>query len=198
MSGVVEIAGRRWTIQRTIRAQPPGGDRTGTRARADLPGKFVGEAMVQTTDGRHLVDATAGGQVVITVAVAPIVQDLRARVTELRTPREITVRVRGRVRFSIFTEFCESDDRNGSQGVPSSSEQTAPAGWRSVSNDHQQQLGRLPRCVCRRCRSSRGRSRGTTGCAVGSAWAVAPRRSARPSALGWETRARPRRPRPRS
>lgn len=64
--------------------------------------------LVQTTDGRHLVDATAGGQVVITVAVAPIVQDLRARVTELRTPREITVRVRGKAYLAVLTPDLEA------------------------------------------------------------------------------------------
>jgi DNA-binding transcriptional MerR regulator len=64
--------------------------------------------LVQTTDGKHLVDATAGGQVVITVAVAPIVQDLRERVTELRAPREIRVRVRGRGYVAVLTPDLEA------------------------------------------------------------------------------------------
>lgn len=65
-------------------------------------------ALVQTTDGKHLIDATAGGQVVITVAVAPIVQDLRERVTELRTPREITVRVRSHGYVAVLTPDLEA------------------------------------------------------------------------------------------
>jgi DNA-binding transcriptional MerR regulator len=64
--------------------------------------------LVHTTDGKHLVDATAGGQVVITVAVAPIVQDLRERVTELRAPREITVRVRGSSYVAVLTPDLEA------------------------------------------------------------------------------------------
>lgn len=64
--------------------------------------------LIRTTDGKHLIDATAGGQVVITVAVAPIVQDLRERVTELRAPREITVRVRGRGYVAVLTPDLEA------------------------------------------------------------------------------------------
>ncbi len=59
--------------------------------------------LVQTTDKKHLVDATAGGQVVIAVAVAPIVQDLRSRVAELRAPKRITVRVRGDSYVAVLT-----------------------------------------------------------------------------------------------
>jgi len=59
--------------------------------------------LVETTDKKHLGDATAEGQVVIAVAVAPIVQDLRLRVAELRAPQEIHVRVRGRSYRAVLT-----------------------------------------------------------------------------------------------
>jgi predicted RNase H-like HicB family nuclease len=59
--------------------------------------------LVQTTDRKHLIDATAEGQVVISVAVAPIVQDLRQRVAELKAPREIEVRVGGRKYVAVLT-----------------------------------------------------------------------------------------------
>jgi DNA-binding transcriptional MerR regulator len=63
--------------------------------------------LVSTTDGKHLIDATAGGQVVITVAIAPIVKDLRERVTELRTQRELTVKVRGHAYTAVLTPDLE-------------------------------------------------------------------------------------------
>ena len=64
--------------------------------------------LVQTTDKKHLVDATAEGQVVIAVAVAPIVQDLRLRVAELRAPQEMDVRVRGRSYGAVLTPDLEA------------------------------------------------------------------------------------------
>lgn len=63
--------------------------------------------LVTTTDGKHLFDATAGGQVVITVAIAPIVKDLRERVTELRHPRELTVKVKRRPYTALLTPDLE-------------------------------------------------------------------------------------------
>jgi DNA-binding transcriptional MerR regulator/predicted RNase H-like HicB family nuclease len=63
--------------------------------------------LVTTTDGKHLVDATAGGQVVITVAIAPIVKDVRHRVTELRHPRELIVKVRGVAYTALLTPDLE-------------------------------------------------------------------------------------------
>jgi DNA-binding transcriptional MerR regulator len=63
--------------------------------------------LVSTTDGKHLIDATAGGQVVITVAIAPIVKDLRERVTELRTQRAVTVKVRGHAYAAVLTPDLE-------------------------------------------------------------------------------------------
>lgn len=63
--------------------------------------------LVTTTDGKHLLDATAGGQVVITVAIAPIVKDLRHRVTELRHQRELIVKVRGTAYTAVLTPDLE-------------------------------------------------------------------------------------------
>lgn len=59
--------------------------------------------LVRATDQKHLIDAATGGQLVITVAVAPIVQDLKQRVAELRATREIVVRVRGRECTAVLT-----------------------------------------------------------------------------------------------
>lgn len=64
--------------------------------------------LVQTTDKKHLVDATAEGQVVIAVAVAPIVQNLRSRVEELRAPQKVNVRVRGRSYQAVMTPDLEA------------------------------------------------------------------------------------------
>lgn len=59
--------------------------------------------LVRTTDGKALVDATSGGQVVISFSVAPIAEDLRGKVTELRSPRRIAVRVGGRSFVAVLT-----------------------------------------------------------------------------------------------
>jgi DNA-binding transcriptional MerR regulator len=63
--------------------------------------------LVQTTDRKHLIDATAEGQVVITFAVAPIVQDLKERVAELRATRNVAVRVAGREYTAVLTPDLE-------------------------------------------------------------------------------------------
>jgi len=64
--------------------------------------------LVRTTDSKHLVDATAEGQLVIAVAVAPIVQDLKDRVAELRATREIVVRVHGGTYTAVLTPDLEA------------------------------------------------------------------------------------------
>jgi predicted RNase H-like HicB family nuclease len=64
--------------------------------------------LVQTTDRKHLIDATAEGQLVITVAVAPIVQDLKDRVAELRATRNLTVRVAGREYTAVLSPDLEA------------------------------------------------------------------------------------------
>jgi DNA-binding transcriptional MerR regulator len=63
--------------------------------------------LVQTTDQKHVIDATADGQLVITVAVAPIVQNLRERVAELKAPRDLKVRVGGRKYVAVLTPDLE-------------------------------------------------------------------------------------------
>jgi DNA-binding transcriptional MerR regulator len=59
--------------------------------------------LVRTTDNKHLVDATAGGQIVISFAVAPIARALRGKVSELLAPRNLLVRVGGRTFTAVLT-----------------------------------------------------------------------------------------------
>jgi DNA-binding transcriptional MerR regulator/predicted RNase H-like HicB family nuclease len=59
--------------------------------------------LVKATDDKHLVDATRGGQMVISFAVAPIADALRGKVTELQAPRKIDVRVAGRKYTAVLT-----------------------------------------------------------------------------------------------
>lgn len=59
--------------------------------------------LVRTTDGKALIDATSGGQVVISFSVAPIAEELRSKVTELQAPRRINVRVGGRTFVAVMT-----------------------------------------------------------------------------------------------
>lgn len=63
--------------------------------------------LVQTTDRKHLIDATADGQLLITVAVAPIVQDLKERVAELRATRKLKVRIARREYTAVLTPDLE-------------------------------------------------------------------------------------------
>jgi predicted RNase H-like HicB family nuclease/DNA-binding transcriptional MerR regulator len=63
--------------------------------------------LVQESSGKTFIDATRNGQVVIGVAVAPIVEDLTARVSSLRAPREVTVRVGGRSYAAVLTPDLE-------------------------------------------------------------------------------------------
>ena len=58
---------------------------------------------VRMTDTKTLVDATADGQVVISVAVAPIAEELRDKVTELQAPRNLKVRVGQRSFVAVLT-----------------------------------------------------------------------------------------------
>jgi predicted RNase H-like HicB family nuclease len=64
--------------------------------------------LVRTTDGKRLVDATAGGNVVISFAVAPIVRDVREKVAKLAASREIVVRVRGASYRVVLTPDLEA------------------------------------------------------------------------------------------
>lgn len=63
--------------------------------------------LVMGSSSRAYTDATRAGQVVIGVAVAPIVEDLAAGVSSLRAPREISVRVGGRSFIAILTPDLE-------------------------------------------------------------------------------------------
>jgi len=59
--------------------------------------------LVRTTDDKHLVDVTAGGQMVISFAVAPIARELQGKVTQLREPRKLRVRAAGRTFVAVLT-----------------------------------------------------------------------------------------------
>ena len=65
-----------------------------------VDGKSV---LVRTSGKKDLIDATAGGQTVISVAVAPIAKELRGKVTELQAPRQLKVRAGGRTYSAILT-----------------------------------------------------------------------------------------------
>jgi DNA-binding transcriptional MerR regulator len=63
--------------------------------------------LVKESSGKTFVDATRGGQVVIGVAVAPIVSDLTAKVSSLRAPRALSVRVGQRTCTALLTPDLE-------------------------------------------------------------------------------------------
>jgi DNA-binding transcriptional MerR regulator len=64
--------------------------------------------LVRTTDGKRLLDVTAGGNVVISFAVGPIVRDVREKVAELAARRELAVRVRGATYRVVLTPDLEA------------------------------------------------------------------------------------------
>lgn len=64
--------------------------------------------LVKMNDRRNMVDATAGGQVVIAVAVAEIAEEIKNTVVELSAPREIAFKLRGRVYRAIVTPDLEA------------------------------------------------------------------------------------------
>jgi predicted RNase H-like HicB family nuclease len=96
--GVSMLAVRR--AARYIRQHFVNLDRPLARLALVVDGKSV---LVRTTDHKHLVDATLEGQLVISFAVAPIVDTLRDKVTELQAPRTIEVRVSGRTYRAVLT-----------------------------------------------------------------------------------------------
>lgn len=59
--------------------------------------------LVRTTDNRKLIDATRDGQMVISFAVGPIARALQGKVTELRAPRKLNVRVSGTTFVAVLT-----------------------------------------------------------------------------------------------
>lgn len=64
--------------------------------------------LVRTEDRPHLVDATAGGQVVITIGVAAIAEELKHTVVELSAPRETVFRLRSRSYRAVLTPDLEA------------------------------------------------------------------------------------------
>jgi DNA-binding transcriptional MerR regulator/predicted RNase H-like HicB family nuclease len=64
--------------------------------------------LIRTTDGNHLVDATAGGQVVISFAVAPIVRGVHETVAKLAAQHHVAVRVRGATYDVVLTPDLEA------------------------------------------------------------------------------------------
>jgi DNA-binding transcriptional MerR regulator/predicted RNase H-like HicB family nuclease len=60
-----------------------------------------------TEDPKKMVEATAGGQVVIAIDVSPIRRHLEEHVVALRAPRHATVRVRGRAYRVVLTPDLE-------------------------------------------------------------------------------------------
>ena len=59
--------------------------------------------LIRTTDNKNLVDATSDGQIVISLAVAPIAEAVRGKVTELQAHRNLSVRVAGKTFVAVLT-----------------------------------------------------------------------------------------------
>jgi predicted RNase H-like HicB family nuclease/DNA-binding transcriptional MerR regulator len=70
-----------------------------------VSGKSV---LVKLSNEKTFLDATRDGQVVIGVAVAPIVNDLAAKVSDLRAPREVSIRVAKRTYTAVLTPDLET------------------------------------------------------------------------------------------
>ncbi len=62
-----------------------------------------GRILVRATQSKELIDASSGGQTVISVAVEPIAREVRGKVTELRAPRQLNVQVSGRTFIAVLT-----------------------------------------------------------------------------------------------
>ena len=63
--------------------------------------------LVRADDGRSVVDAASGGQLVITVPVGAIAGELERTVTDLRAPQEVAIRVRGQSYTAVLTADLE-------------------------------------------------------------------------------------------
>lgn len=59
--------------------------------------------LVRATDKKALLDATSGGQVVISMSVAPIAEALRGKVSDLQAPRSLKVRIGQRTFVAVLT-----------------------------------------------------------------------------------------------
>jgi DNA-binding transcriptional MerR regulator/predicted RNase H-like HicB family nuclease len=64
--------------------------------------------LVRTEDPRHLLDATAGGQVVVSVSVAAIAREVEKNVVELSSPQEIAFRIGGHTYRALLTPDLEA------------------------------------------------------------------------------------------
>jgi predicted RNase H-like HicB family nuclease len=60
-----------------------------------------------TDDPSELVEASENGQVVMSISVASLARHLKADVTRISAPRDITVRVRGKAYRAVFTPDLE-------------------------------------------------------------------------------------------
>jgi DNA-binding transcriptional MerR regulator/predicted RNase H-like HicB family nuclease len=92
-------------IRRAVRYLQGRGDRPLSRFALIGEGKRI---VALTDDPRRMIDATGGGQVVIAIDVAPIRRTLQSSVSELRSPRSLTVRVRGRTYAAVLTPDLEA------------------------------------------------------------------------------------------
>lgn len=63
--------------------------------------------LVRASDGKSLVDATAGGQILITVPVGVIAGELERTVTDLRAPRALRFKVGGTEYVAVLTPDLE-------------------------------------------------------------------------------------------
>jgi predicted RNase H-like HicB family nuclease/DNA-binding transcriptional MerR regulator len=61
-----------------------------------------------TDDPSRLVEATASGQVVLTISVESLARNLEKGVTEISAPRYVTVRAHGRSYQAVFTPDLEA------------------------------------------------------------------------------------------
>lgn len=59
--------------------------------------------LVKASDKKEFIDATAGGQVVVSLEVEPIARELRGKVIELASPRHVPVRVGHRTYTAVLT-----------------------------------------------------------------------------------------------
>ena len=91
-------------IRRAVRYLQTHGERPLSRIALVADGKRV---LARTDEPTRMVEATGAGQVVISIDVTPIRRDLEASVSELRSEREVQVRVRGRSYRTVLTPDLE-------------------------------------------------------------------------------------------
>lgn len=91
-------------IRRAVRYLQAHAEKPLTTVALVADGKRV---LVSSGDARSMIDATAGGQVVIAIDVAPIRKHLTHEVSELSAERTIPVRVGGRVFDVVLTPDLE-------------------------------------------------------------------------------------------